>query len=477
MRLFFLMALILASVGCGNQKRGKAAPQNKSNLNKTQVPPDMTLVDQPGSQKAPPLKREEKRDEKREAPPGVLVPPAKNDIPSTQSNLATKPAASKRLDRTTVELTFEETLNLYQLAGSALGQNLPLLFSPQLPLGLKTTDFAFQLQGNYDKAELTIEVGSEPLIVIPDIKMELGKPSQNEVKIAGKDFMQFGICIGPECEVLSLATYQAKEKKLLLNYPTLFKKVDGKYKPARRINDKEFEAQYKQLEKDALDPEKMPPQLKVRALFEKNVKELESKILESIRQITKNDKVIYSARLFANILAGSCDPEFKVEETKVNFENTCDFLTFTHGGKRNAENFKGQVAGDESLFKSSAGMQVKVKAIKSATDLVKGFGFYEVEYRQPKHQTPMSESPIEAQQNRLCQVLVVKNQTYTHCEFVASERVFDGLALEGFYEGPLYIKDDVKGQPVILKTRQGLEKARRPEDIKPLKPEEVTDGQ
>ncbi|MFN8847242.1 MAG: hypothetical protein ACK5V3_02080 [Bdellovibrionales bacterium] len=506
MRALFLITLVVIISGCSTQKRSKSTPQANPKLqnNPSASAQSPRAVDQPPQNNTPaiaksPVLRAEPpaQDSVRSAPPNtpvVFVPPAKN-TPVSAAELqndgksVNKPAEIKvpegkekaqsknRLTRDSIELTFEETLTLYQLGGSTLGQNLPLLFTPQLPMGLKIEDYGFELKGSYDKAELTIELGSQPLILIPNIKLELEKPLQSQIKIAGQDFSQFGLCVGSECEVLSLATYQAKERKLVANYPSLFKKVEGQYKPARPMNNKDFQAQYEKLEKEALDPEKMPPQLKVRALFEKNASELESKILQNIRQITKNDKVIYSARLFANLLSGSCDPEFKVDSTNINFDNTCAFINFTHGGKRNSEIFKGPISGEETILKSPAGMQVKVKVIKSATDLVKGYGFYELEYRQPQHQTPISDSLIEAQQNRLCQVLVAKGQTYTHCEFVSSERVFDGLALEGLYDGPLYVKDDNQGKPVILKNRQGLEKARKPEDFKPKNANEATDGQ
>ena len=489
MRLLILIYLTVSIVGCNAHKKSKVV--SKGNANQQQNKQQTLVVDPPGVSKAPPVNQGSQNDSnagkaqgstqdqvKKTEPskPGILTPPAKTDLPQAQAELNQKAGANRRLDRTSVELTFEETLTLYQLGGSLLGQNLPLLFTPQLPIGLKIDDYAFQLKGSFDNAELTLELGNEPLIVISNIKIELEKPYQKEIKIQGKDFSQFGVCIGSECEVLSIATFQAQNKKLVANYPALFKKIEGQYKPAKRLNDKDFEVKYKQLEKDALDPEKMPPQLKVKALFEKNLNEQGNKILESIRQITKNDKVIYSARLFPNILSGTCDPEFKVESTTIKFENICDFVTFSRDGKREAEIFKGQLTGDESIIKSSAGMQVKIKAVKAATDLVKGIGFYELEYRQPKHQTPLFATSVEAQQNRVCQVLVDKNKTYTHCEFIASERVFDGLALEGFFEGPLYIKDDVNGKAVILNSRQGLQQLSQPKDKKPKKPEEATDG-
>jgi hypothetical protein len=205
--------------------------------------------------------------------------------------------------------------------------------------------------------------------------------------------------------------------------------------------------------------------MKVAYLLAENTNKHQLAVLAQIRKQMKDQNHIYSARLFTNLKSRTCDPEIRIESSKVSFSNTCEF-TETEG--RKAIVFNGSLLPDLTNLVSTAGMKLSISTIKEATDLVKGTGFYLLTYLNESFKSPIDQVK-SAIQSRLCQVLVEKEVSYTECEFVPSSVVLEAMVLEGHFDGPFYNGDRLKlengktvSEPIILKNRSELPKKEAP---------------
>lgn len=476
MKVLFSFFLILGLVGCNAQKREKSVTATgKPSGKPAQIPAATPTA--PGEVKDVQEVKDSQKEPPLSSPQAIMIPPGKGEEPSSQKKETQQVSDSQSTDHSqqdaviineALELTYEETLSLFQVMGQFYGENGLAILSPVLPIGLKAQDFLTEVKGNIQKGvEVTVKKQKKTFIEIPlgQVKLQVKEPSKTTWAQGNINYNVLATCVGAECEILSLSIYRIENKKVVENFPGVFKLVEGQYRVAKLRSSQAFDEEYKKREKEAQDPEQAPPQMKVAHLLALNTNKHAENILKELRQQMKQQNLVYSARLFPNLKSKTCDPEFKVESTGVLLENDCQFVDLE---KRAPEVFKGVIGVNGGEMASPAGMKLSVKTLKEETHFEKGLGFFLLVYENNKFSSPISGESVRAIQARLCQILVEKGTTFTECEFIPSSIVLDGMALEGFLEGPYYTGDTTKPGtdevvPAIIKTRSELPRLKKPE--------------
>lgn len=480
MKNLILIALIFSVVGCGSKKRGQQVKARKTDQQQaaakaagdasSQVQDKSAEKAQvEGSSTQDQLKKEEIAGITQNLPVAAVKPTPEVDqplpvnlpqtVPASTSTTSTGGAIVSKM--TFLDLNFEESYNTLAVLGSYFGQNSEGMMTPMLSIGTRIEEFSYELTGNFEKAELILKRKDQELVKFSGLQLNLKEP----IRVQSGNYILIATCIGAECEIISASIYQKSGEKVSENIPALFKKVDSTYKPARLMEMKAFAAELESKQKDAQDPAKAPPQMKVAYLLAENTNKHQISIISHIRKQMKDQNHIYSARLFPNLKSRTCDPEIKFETSKVSFMNSCEF-TELEGRKTIV--FNGQLLPDLTSLVSSEGMKLSIMTFKEETDLVKGTGFYLLTYLTENFKSPIDQVK-SAIQSRLCQVLVEKEVSYTECEFVPSSVVLDAMALEGHFEGPFYTGDKLKlengktvNEPILLKNRSELPKKEAP---------------
>ncbi len=475
MKNLILIALLFSVVGCSSKKRGQQVTARKTGQLEGPAKSAGDTTTQPeDAKKGQPTKKtdEQVSAAKKEEIAGITknlpeaaVKPAPEAKKPVAANLPQVAPASKdstvASKMTFVDLDFEETYNTLTILGKYFGQSSEGMMTPMLTIGTRIEEFSYELKGTFEKADLIFKRKDQELVKFTSIQLNLKEP----IRVQSGQYILVATCVGAECEIIATSVYQKTGEKVSENIPALFKKVDGIYKPAKFMEMKAFAAELESKQKDAQDPAKAPPQMKVAHLLATNTNKHQVAVLSQIRKQMKDQNHIYSARLFTNLKSRTCDPEIKFESSKVSFMNSCEF-TETEG--RKAIVFNGSLLPDLTNLVSTEGMKLSISTIKEETDLVKGTGFYLLTYLNESFKSPIDQVK-SAIQSRLCQVLVEKEVSYTECEFVPSSVVLEAMALEGHFDGPFYTGDKLKLEngksvnvPIILKNRTELPKKEAP---------------
>lgn len=475
MKNLILIALVFSVVGCGSKKRGQQITARKTDQQQAPAKPaaDATSPAQDQSAGKPEAKGSATKDQVKKdettgsakSLPVAAVKPApeakKPVVVSSPQTAQTSKDKSVVSQMTFVDLDFDETYSTLTILGKYFGQNSEGMMSPILAIGTRIEEYSYELTGSFEKADLSLKKKDQEVVKFSDVQLNLKEPIRGQQG----NYILVASCIGAECEIVSASIFQKAGEKVSENIPVLFKKVEGVYKPAKFMEMKAFAAELESKQKDAQDPAKAPPQMKVAYLLATNTNKHQVSVLSQIRKQMKDQNHIYSARLFTNMKSRSCDPEIKFENSKVSFVNSCEFIELE---SRKAIVFNGSLLPDLTNLVSTEGMKLSIATIKEETDLVKGTGFYLLTYLNENFKSPIANTK-SAIQSRLCQVLVEKDVSYTECEFVPSSVVLDAMVLEGHFDGPFYNGDTFKlengktiSEPTILKNRTELPKKAAP---------------
>ncbi len=317
---------------------------------------------------------------------------------------------SKPLKESTLDITEFENLKgvLHKFFVETSG---PESVRPLLPANMDHTDVKPEAKGNIDGFALRVLNKDKSIAEVKDLKISLKTVTTKTVK----DYQISAVCAGGKCEILIIifSKYDDK-KKLVENYPSFLKLVNGQYVHVTYKKSDEYAADRNAIKSP--NKIKLVPQLAVSDMLVTFLNSAGAKLIETIKKrLEANPTLVYSDKLIGHSTMKTKNfiPQFAREDGKLMISAKLEFTT-----PKSPIEFKGEVKAEGP----SDTIQTKAGLLMTVVPLVKD-QFYLVLLDQQKYSSKIV-NVNSAFQALVCSVVEVEKTIFSECTPLVASIIF-----------------------------------------------------
>lgn len=355
-----------------------------------------------------------KVEEKKPTTAAAEKPSEKPAEKSADKPAAETPAHGANVVTLSEYINYQNTLSHFLTAEKKSAAGLRVF-----PEGIQAGDVKMSFSGTAQDFNISISTKDKLTVEFKNLNIDLSGLYSSR----SGDYRLNGICIGAKCDLLFIQIVKTDADKIVENYPTVLKLVNGQYEIATFKKPAEYATENNAL-KASGKTIKFVPQLQVAKNLNEHVGAYGDKIVAALQaEVAQSETLAYSDLVLGarHLRMESLKPRITRENGKLVLNAQLEYT-----GPKKPVVFKGEISADSTSKPILTGteMSVQVKAIVKGQ--IFALNFVNVNF---KSQIPNVTAGF---QTLLCSLLEEENNQFTFCTPIEAKSVFnDDSVIEG----------------------------------------------